>query len=83
MEQKKMYTEAEACRNTLMLTFYGLESYIKKAQTTADYIDLIRRTGMLAESMAKVLEELAKSHETLTKMDAKDIMWLKKQSTSR
>lgn len=78
MEKKNMYTEAEAYRNTLMLNLHGLESYIKKAKTAADYVDLIRRTGMLAESMANVLGKLAASGETLKPIDDKTLDWLKK-----
>ncbi len=77
-KQKSPYTDTEAARNTLMLTFYGLEGYIKKAKTTADYIDLIRRTGMLAERMGAVLAKMAESGETLKPMDANTIDWIKK-----
>lgn len=78
MEKKNTYTEAEACRNTLMLEFYGMEDRIKKAATAADYIDLIRRTGMLAESMAKVLAKMSASGETLKPIDGKTMSWIKK-----
>lgn len=78
MEKKIEITEAEARRNTLMLTFYGLESYIKNAKTPADYIDLIQRTGMLAEAMAHVLEKMVKNNETLKPLDSKMLDWLKK-----
>lgn len=78
MEKKNMFTDAEAARNSLMMTFYGLESYIKSAKTTADYVDLIRRTGMLTEAMAKVLAKMAESGETLNPMDGKTLDWIKK-----
>lgn len=74
---KNLFTEAEAQRNTLLLTFYGLESYIKKAKNEADYIDLIRRTGMLAEAMAGVLAKMAANNETLKPLDDKNIDWIK------
>ncbi len=73
-----MFTEAEAHRNTLMINFYGLESFIENAKTTDDYIDLIRRTGMLAESMANVLAKMAANNETLKPIDGKTIDWVKK-----
>ena len=60
-----LITDAESYRNTMMLAFYGLEDRIKKSKTAADYIDLIRRTGMLAEAMANVLAKLAENNETL------------------
>ena len=78
MEKKNPYTEAEASRNTLMLEFYAMEDRIKKAATAADYIDLIRRTGMLAESMAKVLAKMSASGETLNPIDGKTLSWIKK-----
>ncbi len=78
MEKKNPYTEAEASRNTLMLEFYGMEDRIKKAATAADYIDLIRRTGMLAETMAKVLAKMSESGETLKPIDGKTLNWIKK-----
>lgn len=77
-ETKNLFTEAEAQRNTLLLTFYGLESQIKAAKTTADYVDLIRRTGMLAEAMANVLTKMAANNETLKPVDDKNIDWIKK-----
>ncbi len=78
MEKQNPYTEAEACRNTLMLEFYAMENRIKKAATTADYIDLIRRTGMLTESMAKVLAKMSASGETLKPIDGETLNWIKK-----
>ena len=78
MEKQNPYTDAEACRNTLMLEFYGMEERIKNAATAADYIDLIRRTGMLAESMAKVLAKMSESGETLKPIDGKTMNWIKK-----
>ena len=78
MEKQNPYTDAEACRNTLMLEFYGMEERIKNAATAADYIDLIRRTGMLAESMAKVIAKMAASGETLKPVDGKTMNWIKK-----
>ncbi len=78
MEKKNPYSEAEACRNTLMLECYGMEERIKNAATAADYIDLIRRTGMLAETMAKVLAKMSESGETLKPIDGKTLNWIKK-----
>jgi len=78
MKKENLYTEAEASRNTLMLEFYGMEERITKAATAADYIDLIRRTGMLAESMAKVLAKMSESGETLKPVDGKTLNWIKK-----
>ena len=59
-----LITDAESYRNTMMLAFYGLEDRIKKSKTAADYIDLIRRTGMLAEAMA---------NEQNARLDQKDL----------
>ena len=73
-----LITDAESCRNTMMLAFYGLEDRIKKSKTAADYIDLIRRTGMLAEAMANVLANLAENNETLKPIDSKTLDWIKK-----
>ena len=70
-----LITDAESYRNTMMLAFYGLEDRIKKSKTAADYIDLIRRTGMLAEAMANVLAE---NNETLKPIDSKTLDWIKK-----
>lgn len=78
MEQKTPFTEAEACRNSLLITLYGLEERIKNAKTAADYIDLIRRTGMLAEFMAQVLAKMSASGETLKPIDGKTLNWIKK-----
>ncbi|MFI3265518.1 MAG: hypothetical protein R3Y15_00010 [Rikenellaceae bacterium] len=78
MKTQSPYTDAEAHRNTLMLELYGLEGMIKAAKTTTDYVDLIRRTGMLAETMANVLTELAKTGESLKPIDKKTADWLKK-----
>ena len=83
MEKKPMFTEAEAQRNSLMLTLFGLENRIKTAKTTADYIDLIRRTGTLAEFMARVIEKLAVSGETLKPMDEKTKQWIRKQTENQ
>ena len=87
-----LITDAESYRNTMMLAFYGLEDRIKKSKTAADYIDLIRRTGMLAEAMANVLAKLAENkeamanvlaklaenNETLKPIDSKTLDWIKK-----
>ena len=75
---KNMLTDAESYRNTMMLAFYGLEDRIKKSKTAADYIDLIRRTGLLAEAMANVLAKLAENNETLKPIDSKTLDWIKK-----
>ena len=60
------------------LLSYGLDDRIKKSKTAADYIDLIRRTGMLAEAMANVLAKLAENSETLKPIDSKTLDWIKK-----
>ena len=73
-----LITDAESYRNTMMLAFYGLEDRIKKSKTAADYIDLIRRTGMLAEAMANVLAKLAENNEILKPIDSKTLDWIKK-----
>ncbi len=78
MKKENLYTEAEACRNTLLLEFYAMEERIKNAATADDYIDLIRRTGMLAETMAKVLAKMSASGETLKPIDGKTLNWIKK-----
>ena len=78
MEQKTQFTEAEACRNSLLITLYGLEERIKNAKNAADYIDLIRRSGMLAEFMAQVLAKMSASGETLNPIDDKTVEWIKK-----
>ena len=78
MEQKTQFTEAEACRNSLLITLYGLEERIKNAKNAADYIDLIRRSGMLAEFMAQVLAKMSASGETLNPIDDKTVDWIKK-----
>ena len=77
-----LITDAESYRNTMMLAFYGLEDRIKKSKTAADYIDLIRRTGMLAEAMANVLAKLAENNETLKPIDSKTLDWIKKIGSS-
>lgn len=78
MKKENMYTDAEAHRNSLLMTFYGLEERIKNAKNVADYSDLIRRTGALAENMAKVLGAMAASGETLKPVDDKTVGWIKK-----
>ena len=55
-----------------------MEDRIKKSKTAADYIDLIRQTGMLAEAMANVLAKLAENSETLKPIDSKTLDWIKK-----
>ena len=78
-----LITDAESYRNTMMLAFYGLEDRIKKSKTAADYIDLIRRTGMLAEAMANVLAKTGENNETLNRLTAKRSTGSKKFKTRR
>ena len=77
MKKENMYTDAEAYRNSLLMTIYGMEERIKNAKNIADYTDLIRRTGTLAENMAKVIGAMAASGETLEPIDDKTAGWLK------
>lgn len=79
MDKKNNISEAEAYRNSLLLTFYGLETFILNATTKKDYVDLIRQTGTLAKFMADVLSKIAESGKPLAPVTQKNIDWIKKQ----
>ena len=53
--------KAEASRNGLLMWYYGLESYIDKASTAHDFLELAERCGKLAASCGGVAAEIARA----------------------
>ena len=59
--KKVEISKAEASRNGLLMWYYGLESYIDKASTAHDFLELAERCGKLAASCGGVAAEIARA----------------------
>lgn len=73
-----MNKKAEGYRNATLICLGGIEKCIKTAKDVDDFIDLIRRTGMLAERMACCVKALAESNEKLKPLDDDEVKWIRR-----